>query len=182
VQAPRGAAEIKVTTRLVLLNVLVHDRSGRPVDSLSKTDFEVTDAGRPQTIALFSVDQLAPGSAGAPPTTTLPRNIVTNRPVGQVGVPASVTVVLVDTYNTKLTDQGYANRQLIQFLKKVRPGDRIAIYTLNSNGFAIVHDFTSNAESLRAAIAKTAPRPSHELEGTAFDPAKYHERPDRRDA
>ena len=82
-----------------------------------------------------------------------------------------MTAVLIDTYNTKLTDQGYANRQLVKFLKKVRPGDRIAIYTLNSTGFAIVHDFTNNAEGLRAAIAKTAPRPSPELEGSAFDPA-----------
>jgi hypothetical protein len=110
--AGASTAEIKVTTRLVLLNVSVHDRGGRPVDNLSKTDFEVTDGGRPHTIALFSVDRLAPGPTGAP-ATTLPRNIVTNRPVNQVGVPASVTVVLIDTYNTKVIDQEYTNRQLL---------------------------------------------------------------------
>jgi hypothetical protein len=91
-QAP---AQIKVTTRLVLLNVLVHDRSGRPVGDLSKTDFAVTDAGRPQTISLFSVDQLAPGPAGAPPATTLPRNIVTNRPRNAVWSPLDSTKLAI---------------------------------------------------------------------------------------
>ena len=53
-------ARIKVTTRLVVLNVLVHDRGGKPAGGLTKADFEVTDAGRPQTINVFSANQLPP--------------------------------------------------------------------------------------------------------------------------
>lgn len=167
----QSPATFKVTTRLVLLNVLVHDHHGHPVGDLSKADFEVTDAGRLQTINLFSVDQFPHGSTGTPPGKTLPANVVTNRPPTQLGIPFSVTVLLIDTYNTKLTDQGYAKRQLIKFLSKVLPEDQVAIYTLNSNGLAIVHDFTNNAESLKTAIAKAAPQFSHELDGAPFDRA-----------
>ena len=171
-EAAQSPAKFKVTTRLVLLNVLVHDHGGHPIGGLSKTDFEVTDAGRPETISLFSVNQFTHASTGTPPDRTLPPNVVTNWPTGRVGAPVGVTVVLIDKYNTKLMDQARVKRQLIQFLSKVLPEeDQVAIYALNSKGFAIVHDFTNNAASLKTAMEKEEPQSSHELEGAAFDRA-----------
>jgi len=148
--SPDGAAaRVEVTTRLVLLNVLVHHHGGAPVDGLSKDDFEVTDAGRPQSINAFSVNQLS--APNTRPAGTLPRNVVTNRPTRQEGAPPSVTVVLIDSYNRKVIEQEYVKRELLKSLKKLLPGDQVAIYTFNAKGFAIVHDFTNNAESVKAA-------------------------------
>jgi VWFA-related protein len=170
-QSPETGETIKVTTRLVQVNVVVHDHGGKPVAGLTKDDFEIKDAGKVQKISLFSVDQLLANPAAGGPVQTLPPNFVTNRPMGRSGGPANVTVVLIDTYNTSLTDQAYANQQLTKFLKQVRPDDRIAIYTLNSNGFGIVHDFTNNAQALEAALSKTTHRYSYQLDGSTFDPA-----------
>ena len=40
---PQTAPPLKVTTRLVQVNVLVHDHHGNPVANLTKEDFELTD-------------------------------------------------------------------------------------------------------------------------------------------
>lgn len=171
---PMAPSPIKVTTRLVEMNVLVHDHHGNPVSDLKKEDFEVKDEGKVQTIILFTVDSVGTGSgAGNKPAVEpiLPRNIVTNRPERQANVPSSVTVLLLDMYNTKLTDQMYAKQHLIKFLRQIRPEDRIALYVLNGTGFSVVHDFTNNSETLLAAIAKVFPGFSHELDGSDFDPS-----------
>lgn len=164
-QPASSAATIKVITRLVVLNVLVHDRNGRPVGDLSKADFEVTDAGRRQTVSVFTVNRIALEPPGTSSAQTLPRNIATNRPLTQAGESTSVTVVLIDQYNTDLIEQADAKRGVIRFLRTPASNSRIALYTLSSKGFGIVHDFTNNAASLRAAMAKTAPNMSLDLQG-----------------
>ncbi len=47
---------IKVSTQLVQVNVVVHDRNGKAVSDLTQNDFELKDAGKVQTIGLFRVD------------------------------------------------------------------------------------------------------------------------------
>ena len=169
---PPAAPTIKVTTRLVQVNVLVHDHSGRPIADLTKNDFEVTDQGKLQSIALFSVDSAKPAAQGtAKQNVILPRNVATNRPERQADQPTSVTVLLFDMYNTRLTDQIYVRRQMIKFLKQIRPEDRIAIYLLQERGFSVIHDFTNNSESLTASLTKALPGFSHELSGSDPQPA-----------
>ena len=171
-QPASNAATIKVTTRLVVLNVSVHDRHGHPAGDLSKTDFEVTDAGRRQTVSVFTLNRLALERSSTSLAKTLPRNIATNRPLTEEGIPASVTVVLIDQYNTDLIDQANAKREVIRFLRTPKTNNRIALYTLTSKGFGIVHDFTDNAASLSAALAKTAPHFSRDLQGVNPGAAK----------
>ena len=67
---------LKATTRLVQVNVVVHDKKGQPVADLKKEDFQIKVDGRVQPISVFSVD-----SAGALPTSKepLPPNTFTNR-------------------------------------------------------------------------------------------------------
>ncbi len=167
--APQPAPTIKVTTRLVQINVLVHDRHGNPIGDLTKEDFEVTDEGKVQPITLFSVETLVPASGKGQQAPVMPRNEVTNRPERQAGVPTSVTVLLLDMYNTKLTDQMQTRRQIVKFLRQIRPQDRVALYVLNGSGFRVVHDFTDNSQSLLGALARVLPGFSHELDGSDPD-------------
>lgn len=174
VNSPQSAAPLKITTRLVEVNVLVHDHHGNPVGDLSKEDFEVSDEGKAQTISVFTVDHLTGnGTAGpnAPKPLIMPANVVTNRPSTVANGPTSVTVLLLDLYNTKLTDQMATRRQIIKFLRQIRPEDRVAVYLLNGGGFSIVHDFTNNSETLLAALAKVLPGFSSQLDASDFDAA-----------
>ena len=169
-----GVPPIKVTTRLVQLSVVVHDHHGRPVSDLTKDDFEVVDQGKKQAIRLFTVDTLTPATpAGpnAPAQAFFPRNVVTNRPARQAGAPTSITVLLLDFYNTHLTDQMYARKQIISFLRQIRPEDRVAVYILRGNGFSVVHDFTNNSQSLLASLARVFPGFSHELDSSEIEPS-----------
>src|SRR5271170_7379392 len=84
---------IRVTTRMVEVNVIVRDHNG-PVSDLRKEDFTVFDKGKAQKIAFFSANSSthAPASTSAPaaaqvgsataasPAVPLPANVFTNRP------------------------------------------------------------------------------------------------------
>src|SRR5579871_2777558 len=138
---------IKVTTRLVQISVVVHDKKGNPISDLTKDDFAVFEKGQEQKISVFSKEvNQAPAANLAP----LPDGVVSNRLANAksggtahlVALPNSLTVILLDGLNTKFSDQHYAKEALVKFLNQLQPGDRVAIYTL-SNGLRILHDFTS---------------------------------------
>ena len=142
---------IRVTTRMVEVNVVVRDKSG-PVRGLTRDDFVLFDKGKPQPIAAFSSVELRAHLGEAPATPPTP-GIRTNRPEERAPLPSSATVVLLDGINTDIQDQPYAKRQFLRFLKQVRPEDRIAVYALGST-LRVLHDFTGDARSLVAAVAK----------------------------
>ncbi len=135
---------IRVTTRLVQVNVVVHDKKGEPVGDLKKEEFALLNKGKEQRIAVFAVD-----SADAPQK-------------GWPGLPPNVFS------NTKFEDQAYAKEQIIKFLGTLQPSDRVALYLLGSN-LRILHDFTNDADHLVKALAKYRGRIAGELD--AADPA-----------
>src|SRR5678809_336337 len=79
-------AVFRTGTRLVQVDVVVREKKGA-VMGLTKDDFKVTDNGKPQTIGVFSVRQVAPAVA-AP----LPPGVVANRPQARGADPVSATV------------------------------------------------------------------------------------------
>jgi VWFA-related protein len=139
---------IRTSTRLVQVNVVVHDKNG-PVSGLTKNDFLLTDRGRPQTISVFSIE-----STGEPPVREhpLPQNTFSNRTSERHNSSTSVTVVLLDKLNTRFEDQARANRQFIKFLRSFEPADRIAIYTLGQS-LRVLCDFTDSSQ-LQRILAK----------------------------
>jgi len=65
-QAGANEARIQVTTELVLVNVVAHDKKGNLVRDLKKGDFTLLEDGKKQEISTFdfeNVDELA--TAGA---------------------------------------------------------------------------------------------------------------------
>lgn len=153
--APRPPAVpmtvLKVTTRLVLVDVVVTDSSGKPVVNLKSPDFEVRENGKPQKIVGFSFQQPPPASAAYTPM-SLPEGVFTNlRNLGESTGPP--TILLVDALNTPFKDQPYLRQQLVKYLKNVEPRRNVAIYTLGTR-LRLIQDFTSDPELLRAAMQK----------------------------
>lgn len=150
-QAPSSdGPTFQSTTRLVQVNVVVHNRKGDPVADLNKEDFALTEKGKPQQIAVFSVQSKR--SLPATPI-KLPPHIFSNRFAERGSVPANVTVILLDSLNTQWSDQSYSRQQVIKFLQQVQPGDHIAIYQLGKS-LKILHDYTTDASELLAKMAK----------------------------
>ena len=50
---PEGTYTIRVTSRLVVLDMVVVDAKGKVVKDLTKDDFKVEEAGQPQTVLNF---------------------------------------------------------------------------------------------------------------------------------
>jgi len=141
---------IRTTTRLVQVNVIV-TKHGAPVPGLKKEDFQVFDNGKRQEIRQFSEDTRAILPSVAAP---LPQGTFTNQLEQRSGTPAAVTAILLDGVNTRFTDQTYARKQVVQFLRQIQPEDRIAIYTLDSRGLRVLHDYTTDSSDLLAKLAK----------------------------
>src|SRR5438105_14266920 len=57
---------LTVNTRLVSLDVVVTDKSGKPVTDLKKEDFTVLERGQPERIAAFSFHAPKPDRAKRP--------------------------------------------------------------------------------------------------------------------
>jgi len=178
VQQQPGTIEtpvIKVTTRLVQVNVVVHNKKGEAVSDLAKDDFVLFDKGQEQKILFFSKESSEALPANIPP---LAPGVVSNRYTNFTSgglkhlapIPTSLTVILLDGLNTAFTDQHYAKEALIKFLNQLRPADRVAIYTL-ANGLRVLHDFTSDTESLLAALQKHRNQDSSALSASSYDDA-----------
>ena len=141
---------IRTTTRLVQIN-LIATKHGQPVPGLKKEDFQIFDNGKRQEIRQFSEETRALLPSAAAP---LPQGTFTNQLEQRSGTPAAVTAILLDGVNTRYSDQAYARRQVVEFLKQIQPADRIAIYTLDGRGLRVLHDYTTDSSDLVARLAQ----------------------------
>lgn len=153
--APRGPA-LRVLTRLVQVSVVVQDKNGQPVTGLTKDDFTLFDQGQEQKINFFSeLSNQAPpvmtASSGDSGVAAATERTFSNRFEQKAGAPNSVTVILLDTRNTRSQDMAYARKQVAKFLGQIQPQDRVALYSLSSKLY-ILHDFTEDATSLLKAL------------------------------
>jgi VWFA-related protein len=141
---------IRVTTKLIEISVVVHDKKGEPVRRLRKEDFTLFENGHKRPIDSFAANEEA-----ATPVTS-PNAFVPPLPGGysnRANIPGQVSIILFDRFNTTFLDQPYARAQVLRFVRQIRPGDKVAIYVLRRDTVRVLHDFTSNPELLEQAIA-----------------------------
>jgi len=118
--APGQVTPLRVTTRLVEVNVVVQDKKGEAITDLTRDDFEVSEQGKAQAISVFSIEsnRTAIGRAEA-----LPANTFSNMP-SRTGASQNLTAILFDTLNTPITDQAVAKRGVLRFLQQLKAEDR----------------------------------------------------------
>ncbi len=151
--APDAQAPVpvfKTQARAVVVDVVVTKGNGEQVLSLHKQDFEVSEDGKPQSIDFFeehTAKTLPPGAL--PPLPKMPPNVYTNVPPAPES--DAVNVLLLDSLNTPKQDQSYVHQQILDFLKNMQPGIRVAIFTLGSK-LRFVQGFTTDSSLLVAAL------------------------------
>jgi VWFA-related protein len=152
VSAPLSAPVLKVTTRIVVVDTVVSNKSGKPILGLKAEDFEVLEDGKPQEIRNFGLrttpaESTGPSSSLAPP---LPPGVFTNIPqLALDGGPP--TLLLIDLRNTSQADQPYMRQQLIDYLRSIHGRRNIAIYSLGSS-LRLLYDFNSDPRVLQEAL------------------------------
>jgi VWFA-related protein len=165
---PSQVATLKANAQLVVVDVVVTDRSHKPVHGLKISDFELGEAGVPQTLKNFE-EHTAPTAADAarfPPMPVRPRGIFTNYTPAPTN--GAVSLILLDALNTPMKDQAFARQQLFAYLKAVPPGTRIAIFGLTTRLTAL-QDFTSDPETLKTVLAHQLSKGSPLLDDPAGD-------------
>jgi len=163
-QNPPMPPEVRVTTNLVQIGVVVRDRNG-PVSDLTVNDFTILDRGKPRNISVFS----SPTAESPQSARVLPPNTFSNSPQYGTEKLRSVTIVLLDNLNTIsasaplpyedtpfwLEDHALANakQRLVEFLKHNDTSGRIAIYGL-SRSLHVLCDFTCSRDQLLAVVSR----------------------------
>lgn len=144
------APVFKTTTHEVVVDVVATEGDGKPVLNLGKQDFELRENGKPQTIEFFEAHTRASAVSSAPPEMpVMPLGARTNAPPAPPD--DAVNVLLIDTLNTEMQDQTFVRRKVIDFLSKMQPGPRMAIFLLSSK-LICLQGFTSDTSALLAAI------------------------------
>lgn len=145
----------KAKGQLVLLDVVVTDGNGNPITHLQKDDFEIFEAtdligtGEKQSITSFEEHKGALPRIESPPS--LGPNVYTNAPA--VASADSINVLLLDSLNTCFEDQTTVRRQMIEYLKTITPGPRLAIFTLGTR-LRLVEGFRSDPRALIQALSQ----------------------------
>jgi len=151
---------LRQTVNNVVIDVVVTDKYGQPVKGLDKARFQVLENGVAQQISFFEEHQAEPAPAAPAPLPQLPPNVFTNfNPTPDMG-PA--LVLLLDSLNTPTADQAKVRMAMLDYLKQVPAGTRIAVFTLASR-LRLLQGFTGDLALLKTALAnpQSWPKQSH---------------------
>lgn len=144
---------LHVTSRIVYVDVVVHDASGHLVRGLTQKEFQLSEDGKPQQVDYFVAHSYDLGAARPVPA-PLAKNQFSNVPVA--GPTGSVNMILFDMVNTAPQDQQYARKQMLAFLKALPPGQQIALFVL-SDQLHMYQSFTGSSDLLTAAAKMINP-------------------------
>jgi VWFA-related protein len=151
---PAPPATFKVNAHLAVADVVVTDRHGVLIHGLTATNFHVFEDGQEQTIASFEVHT---GSAGAPQAPTINSSLApdtyTNATYTKRDDP--LFVILLDSLNTVMSDQSYAQSELLRLVQGLPKGSRVAVFRLGSH-LSMIQGFTEDAAELAVNIKRNA--------------------------
>jgi VWFA-related protein len=157
---------LKRDVEIVLVNVVVRDKSGNIVRGLKKDDFTVTEDGKSQTLSSFDFEQT--DTEALPPLETQPTIIGAVKNGNSKNFPATpdkefdfhgrrVMVLFFDLSSMEPEEIERATNSGIQFVEKqMASADLVAVASLSSS-IEINQDFTSDREALRKAIGALNP-------------------------
>ena len=188
--APATPAQAKPVFRtgvnLVLVDVVVRDRTGAFVKDLTAEDFELFEDGVRQQIVTFAVEEIAQKAAPLETASTLTTATIDS---GRSTPPAAATTPTPEAPTTPepraLTSEDVAGRRLLTLVfdtssmqpedvqkaidsaaewvgEKMTTADLVAVASINS-GLQVLTDFTSDKERLRTVLSTFAA-----TDGTAY--------------
>ncbi len=160
-QKPSNSPVIRVTSRLVEVGVVVHNKNG-PVTDLTRDDFQVFDRGKLQKIAVFQKNGALPTRQPSAPVNVNPE-VFSNRSVARPDSPPGVTIFLLDALNTRIGDQMLARKEFLKLLGQIQPDDRMGVYMLGQE-LRVLQDFTSDSRRLVEAVRNAPVEGSRDLD------------------
>jgi VWFA-related protein len=161
----------KAETKLVIVNVTVKDKQGKPITSLKKEDIEIFEDGVRQTLAVFELEQLS-NDLLAPVANTPAAPATVEERVERVPVAAAVTTaasttpvrhqdkrlvgLFFDFSNMPQADQLRAKDAAADFISKQMTSSDLVSIMVYGNRFDVLEDFTADRDRLLSRLQKLA--------------------------
>ena len=138
---------LRSSSRLVLLDVVVLDNSGKPVTGLTKSDFTVLEDGKPQSIDSFERPEEHKYVVSIAGTAE-------SHPVQAVS--PALTILVIDGLNTPLLDTFFAREMVKKFLGNHGPklDQPTALMRVTDRQLELIHDYTQDSATLLDALKK----------------------------
>lgn len=174
-----------MTTNVVVVNVTVLDRDGKPVENLTKDDFELFEDGKQQKLQAVDLQRLTnkalppltnASAESGPPTEPKGYNPVAEKAAQRSNLATQyqdrrLVVMLFDFSSMEPAEQIRAKQAATKFITtQMTASDTVAIEVLGSE-LHTVQDFTSDRDLLLTAINKFRIGDSSENAATADEGA-----------
>ena len=160
-------ATFSTTTNIVVVNVTVLDRDGKPVENLTKNDFQLFEDGKQQQLQSVDFQRLTnrtlppvtANAEAAPPTEPKGYNPEAERAAQHSNLATKyqdrrLVVILFDFSSMQPAEQIRAKQAAVKFITtQMTASDTVAIQVFGTE-LRTVQDFTSDRDLLLAAINK----------------------------
>jgi VWFA-related protein len=141
-------AQFRTETTIVQVDVVVRDKTGRPVDDLDERAFEILENGVPQPLVWFERSVGVPSTPAGGPSRTDAGPVEWNQR-RDVGTPQSLVALVFHQLGPRFRID--ACRAADAMVDQLPPGDYAAVYLIDQV-LRPLTGFTRDRESLRAAI------------------------------
>jgi VWFA-related protein len=152
--AAQAPLQHEVTVTLKLIQVFVTGPDGKPARGLAKSDFALTDNGKPQAITDFESHVLAVPATERAVAVAAPSPVPI--PAGEAPLLSRKFIFLIDYIRNVFEGVQKAKAAALDFLEtKVGPDDEVGLFTLSPMSGLTLHEYlTTDHAKVRAKIKK----------------------------
>jgi VWFA-related protein len=182
---PKTQYKFTDTTTLVIVDVNVKDRNGKPIENLKASDFTVSEDGKPQTVKVFEYQRLEETLLPPPPAPALQeRKAEPEAPKVAAAVQNSIAparpgeikyrnrrllALYFDFQGMPSDDQIRVQANAQKFLKtQMTPSDLVAIMSYTGE-LKVLQDFTDDRDAALKIISKLVIGTASEMGNTVSD-------------
>ncbi|HLH17808.1 MAG TPA: VWA domain-containing protein [Bryobacteraceae bacterium] len=150
-------ATFKAKVNLVMVPVVVRDKSGRAIGTLKQEDFQLFDKGKPQFISRFSIEQPAASPNGVAKRSGAKAGVEAEGEAAPLEMPERYIAYVFDDVHIKLEDLVRGRDAAWKHIStSLRAADRAAIYTTSGRD---ILEFTDDKDKLHATLLRLFPHP-----------------------
>jgi VWFA-related protein len=159
------APTFQSTVNMVRAPVVVRDKAGHAVGGLHKEDFRLTDRGRLQEIAQFSLESSSGAKSGEQSLGTKGPDDAAH---GGAVLPTRFVAFVIDDVHLDVGQLGNVRLAMMKLLDRgIPPQQRVAVLTLSGT---ISLELTNDVQKVRETLAKIQPVATR----THFPPASFY--------
>jgi VWFA-related protein len=162
----QGPGPIRVGTQLVIEEVTVKDKGGKPIEGLRPNDLNLTEDGVPQAISFVEFQRLPAAVNAAEPAPSSGPVVPTAPPATQIQIAPErpgdtryrdhrLLALYFDMSTMQPADQLRAFEAALKFIDtQMDPSDLMAVMTFESGAVRVRQDFTGDRAQIRNAMDK----------------------------